>query len=118
MEVELKCKRAGCNKKYMGSENKADSCTFHNGKPIFHDLKKGWACCKKIVNEWAEFELIEGCCTGEHSTEAQDSEFWQSSTVTNAAQGIERERIAAMRTAEDFNREQEEKEKKKALQEE
>ena len=37
--------RPGCNKNYKDSENNGTSCKFHSGKPIFHDLKKGWACC-------------------------------------------------------------------------
>ena len=108
MEEELKCKRAGCNKKYKESENTHSSCKFHNGKPIFHDIKKGWACCNKIVYDWDEFEKIEGCCTGKHSNVKQDSGFWKSSTVQNAENAIKKDEIR-IKTAADFNREQEEK---------
>jgi hypothetical protein len=45
MEALKKCKRPGCLKKYKESENKENSCHHHPGKPIFHDLKKGWDCC-------------------------------------------------------------------------
>ena len=60
-----KCKRPGCNKMYNEAENDSTKCKFHSGKPIFHDLKKGWDCCPNIiVYEWEEFEKIKGCCIG------------------------------------------------------
>ena len=65
--VELKCLRLGCLKKYKESENTENSCSYHNGKPIFHDLKKGWACCNKIVYDWDAFEKIKGCQQGKHN---------------------------------------------------
>lgn len=92
--------RPGCNKNYKESDNNALACKFHSGKPIFHDLKKGWACCDQVAYEWDEFEKIVGCCTGKmtlnmipsflgsHSDVKQDSEFWKSSTVENASNGI------------------------------
>ena len=49
---------------YLESENSDTKCRYHPGKPIFHDLKKGWDCCGKIAWEWAEFEKIVGCTTG------------------------------------------------------
>ena len=45
----LKCKRLGCNKPYDEAENGPEACAYHTGKPIFHDLKKGWTCCNIIV---------------------------------------------------------------------
>jgi disease resistance protein len=63
-EVRKKCKRAGCKKYYYDSTNTQTSCKFHPGKPIFHDIKKGWDCCGKIAYDWEEFEKIEGCCVG------------------------------------------------------
>ena len=71
MEIQKKCKRLGCNKSYEESKNDGLSCKFHSGKPIFHDIKKGWDCCNKIVYDWDEFQKIEGCCTGPHSDEQQ-----------------------------------------------
>ena len=51
MDSSLKCKRNGCRKSFIPSENNAESCKFHPGKPIFHDLKKGWTCCNvEIMN--------------------------------------------------------------------
>ena len=112
MENEKKCKRAGCNKKYLEAENTGTSCKFHNGKPIFHDIKKGWECCQKVCYDWDEFQKIEGCCTGLHTDEAQDTEFWKSQTVQNAETGIQKEEMAKIKTADDFNKEQDEKDKR------
>lgn len=47
-----KCKRHGCRQQYQDSENTDTSCNYHPGKPIFHDTKKGWTCCNKIVYDW------------------------------------------------------------------
>ena len=81
MEQTKKCKRPGCGKDYLESENNGTSCKFHSGKPIFHDIKKGWECCGRIVYDWDEFQKIEGCCIGKHSDEAVETDFWKSSTV-------------------------------------
>ena len=107
MEEELKWKRPGWNKKYKESENTSTSCQFHNGKPIFHDIKKGWDWWGKIVYDWDEFSKIEGCWVGKHSDEKTDMDFWKSKTVTHAENALIKEE-ARLKTAEDFNREQEE----------
>lgn len=39
----------------MESENGPEACNYHSGKPLFHDLKKGWTCCNMIVYDWDEF---------------------------------------------------------------
>ena len=103
--VLLQCKRPGCGQKYNPAENTAASCRFHPGKPIFHDIKKGWECCGKTCYDWDEFQKIEGCCTGSHSNEAQVTEFWKSSTVTHAEAGAAKAEMAKMKTADDFNKE-------------
>ena len=113
MEESKKCKRGGCNKQYLESENTGTSCKFHSGKPIFHDIKKGWECCQKIVYDWDEFQKIEGCCVGPHSDQVETADFWKSSTVTNAETGLKKEE-QRIKTAADFNREQEEKDKRAA----
>ena len=41
--------------KYNDEENNPIVCGYHPGKPIFHDTKKGWTCCNKIVYDWGEF---------------------------------------------------------------
>mgnify|MGYP001568450632 CR=1 FL=1 len=65
----LKCSRHGCKKEYYLEENTDGSCNYHSGKPIFHDLKKGWTCCDKIVYDWDEFSTIPTCKVGKHSNE-------------------------------------------------
>lgn len=107
-EQPKKCKRGGCNKTYYESKNTENSCRFHPGKPIFHDIKKGWDCCGKIVYDWDEFEKIEGCCTGKCSDDVEVAGFWQSKTVANADAGLQKAE-ARLKTADDFNREEEER---------
>ena len=70
MENLLLCKRPGCAKKYNPDENNGTACRFHPGKPIFHDIKKGWECCGQTAYDWDEFQKIVGCATGEHSNES------------------------------------------------
>ena len=106
MEEEKKCKRPGCGKPYKESDNSATSCKFHNGKPIFHDTKKGWECCNKIVYDWDEFEKLEGCCIGKHSDVKEETEFWKSNTVSHAENALDKEQ-AKIKTAADFNKEEE-----------
>eukprot|EP01015_Nassula_variabilis_P022856 TRINITY_DN4226_c0_g1_i15.p3 TRINITY_DN4226_c0_g1~~TRINITY_DN4226_c0_g1_i15.p3 ORF type:complete len:111 (+),score=25.95 TRINITY_DN4226_c0_g1_i15:175-507(+) len=97
MSEELKaCKNAGCRKKFSDSENHDQACKHHTGKPMFHDLRKGWTCCNKIVYDWDEFEKIEPCAVGSHSDKKADAgqnqdAFYKSGTVSNAAKAIEKE---------------------------
>eukprot|EP00357_Protocruzia_adherens_P023484 CAMPEP_0115008134 /NCGR_PEP_ID=MMETSP0216-20121206/21697_1 /TAXON_ID=223996 /ORGANISM="Protocruzia adherens, Strain Boccale" /LENGTH=195 /DNA_ID=CAMNT_0002375415 /DNA_START=43 /DNA_END=630 /DNA_ORIENTATION=+ len=110
-EVLKKCQRKGCGKDYSEAGNEAGACSFHNGKPIFHDLKKGWTCCNKIVYDWDEFNALEGCCTGVH-TDIKDEdgdEFYKSSTVSTAERGLKKAQV--LKTADDFNKEEEAKKK-------
>ena len=109
VQIEKKCKRPGCNKKYTDADNDGTKCSFHSGQPIFHDLKKGWSCCNKIVYDWDEFQKIPGCCTGAHTDDpnAASGEFWKSQTVQSASDALERERLASLKTAADFNKEEE-----------
>ena len=57
-DEQLVCKRNGCRMKYCEEDNNDTICKHHPGKPMFHDLKKGWTCCNKIVYDWDEFEKI------------------------------------------------------------
>ena len=66
MDIEKTCKRVGCGKKYFEKDNHGSACSFHPGIPLFHDLKKGYTCCK-IVYDWDEFEKIPKCAIGMHS---------------------------------------------------
>ena len=90
-----RCNNNGCKKKYLENENNENACKYHPGLPIFHDLKKGWTCCQKIVYDWDEFQKIEGCKIGPHCPKVttnkptDQSEFYQSQTVANAKSGID-----------------------------
>ena len=113
-DVLKKCKRGGCKKYYRDSENHGTHCKFHPGKPIFHDIKKGWDCCGRIVYDWADFENIEGCTVGPCSDQVDKADFWKSNTVSNAEKGVEK--IKKMQTAEDFNKAEEERKRLAAAQ--
>lgn len=66
IEMETKCKRPSCSKKYTGVESRQEECVFHNGSPVFHEGSKGWTCCSRKVLEFDEFLKIKGCHTGFH----------------------------------------------------
>jgi len=68
---KVRCKNYGCNKYYNeeleGSE--ATACKHHTGPPIFHDTIKYWSCCpERKAYDWDDFQKLEGCATGCHST--------------------------------------------------
>lgn len=63
---KYRCTNKGCNKDYLPDENNPDACGYHPGAPIFHDLKKGWTCCNKIVYDWDEFQKLPTCAVGAH----------------------------------------------------
>lgn len=53
--------------------------------PFFHDLVKGWTCCKdRKAYDWDAFQQIEGCALGKHSTVVQNQLFSESPTVAAA----------------------------------
>lgn len=124
--LEKKCLRPGCGKKYLEESNTDSSCNFHDGKPIFHDIKKGWTCCNKIVYDWDEFTKLVGCKTGKHSDIKQEAQFFKSSTVSNAQAGIDRTGLnnnapiqAPTKSIEEHEKEQRAKEEaKKKIEEE
>ncbi|ETW01518.1 hypothetical protein H310_06182 [Aphanomyces invadans] len=65
----VQCKNFGCREKFNPVENHASACKHHTKPPTFHDTKKGWQCCtEKLVYDWEQFELIEPCAVGFHST--------------------------------------------------
>lgn len=114
MEEKKKCTRRGCLKDFTDAENSETACQYHPGKPKFHDTKKGWDCCNKLAYDWDEFQKIPGCCTGTHTNIKEDVTFWQSQTVNNAKAGIEKtpnQPVAAPRSIDQFNKEQDEKKK-------
>ena len=106
--AQLKCKRPGCNKAYLESENSDTACAFHNGGPIFHDIKKGWACCNQIVYDWEEFEKLKGCCVGKHTDIKQDAAGFEKSGGKSSTDEKEASK-PVLKTADDFNKEEEQK---------
>jgi len=118
-EVTKTCKRHGCRLKYCDSENNDTACKYHPGKPMFHDLKKGWTCCNQKAYDWDEFERLPPCAQGPHSDEdpnanaTNQDQFFKSSTVSNAQKAIDKDQATIkVRTIDDFNKEEEAKKKK------
>ena len=90
--MKVRCKRHGCLKWYNPEENEDGVCHYHPGQPIFHDLKKGWTCCNKVVYDWDEFQKLPTCATGKHTDNKEEAqEFYKSSTVQNAANALKKE---------------------------
>jgi disease resistance protein len=115
METKLKCMRAGCQQEYIEADNNDTACHYHPGKPIFHDIKKGWTCCNKIVYEWEEFEKLVGCEVASHTNVKQEQEFFKSSTVQNAQKGLDKAEQVKVKSIDDHEKEVKkiEEEKKK-----
>ena len=63
---KLRCANKGCNKEYLEEENGDQVCQYHEGAPVFHDVKKYWTCCKKETWDWDEFVKLPTCCVGRH----------------------------------------------------
>jgi len=101
------CQNPGCKKQFDPEANSSEACSYHPGKVIFHDIKKGWTCCNEVRYDWDEFERIEGCTRGPHSLTKPDTEFFKSGTVDRAAQGAQRSDGPVPRSIEDFEREEE-----------
>ena len=110
-----KCTNLGCQKTYTEEENKADSCSYHLGPVIFHDIKKGYQCCSTVVYDWDEFSLIPGCVKGSHSDVKRETNFFKSSTVATAERSLQREGVV-VKSIDDLDREMEEKRKTAAVQ--
>jgi hypothetical protein len=113
MENNLKCMKPGCGKQYTEAENNETACRYHSGKPIFHDIKKGWTCCNKLVYDWDEFTKLEGCEVSSHSNIKQDAEFFKSQTVNNAQKGIDKSEQVKIKSINDHEKEQKAKEEEK-----
>ena len=62
------CANKGCMKKtFVEEENGDDACHFHQGEPVFHDLKKYWTCCTKPTYDWDDFLALPTCQVGRHA---------------------------------------------------
>lgn len=119
---KLMCTRQGCRKEYIENENTETSCRYHDGKPIFHDLKKGWTCCGVVVYDWDEFTKIQGCKVASHCNNSANNqtEFFKSQTVNTAQKGIENSQVAQQQPKDigEYERKQkqiEEEKKKKEM---
>ncbi len=112
MEAIKKCTRAGCAKDYKESENNDKACRFHSGKVVFHDIKKGWACCDQYAYDWDDFQKIPGCSYGKHTDDKKLVEFQKSALVTAAEKVVQKENEVKIKSPEDYNKEMEEKKKK------
>ena len=124
-EFDSVCNNNGCKQKFSSKENGSSACVYHPGKPIFHDLKKGWACCGVIVYDWEEFQKIKGCAVGVHclkvdqpNPETESSDFAKSHTVSRAESALANSsNVAATvpvkaKNIDDFNKEQEQQKEK------
>mmetsp|Transcript_7326 Transcript_7326/g.9655 ORF Transcript_7326/g.9655 Transcript_7326/m.9655 type:complete len:312 (-) Transcript_7326:185-1120(-) len=100
----LRCRNYGCNQFYEEEENSDTACSHHTGPPIFHDTRKGWSCCKKRVYDWDEFQQIEGCAKGRHSTVDPKLTFAASPTVAAANAAEEKNPGPALKSIDDYNR--------------
>uniref|UniRef100_A0A2K6JMV0 Cysteine and histidine-rich domain-containing protein 1 n=2 Tax=Rhinopithecus TaxID=542827 RepID=A0A2K6JMV0_RHIBE len=49
--------------------NSDDACTYHVGVPGFHDVLKGWSCCKRRTTDFSDFLSIIDCTKGRHNSE-------------------------------------------------
>ena len=65
------CGNMNCNKTFEEKDNTETSCHYHAGKPMFHDGKKSWTCCKGEALDWDEFMKIPPCMTGKHTIKYQ-----------------------------------------------
>ncbi len=61
------------------------------GISIFHDTKKGWTCCNKVVYDWDEFQKLPTCAVGRHTDKKVDDTFFKSNTVANATNALKKE---------------------------
>jgi disease resistance protein len=79
-DAEQTCKNPGCGRKFRERDNADDACEHHSGAPIFHETKKGWSCCGKLVYDFDDFLKIVPCARGRHDADAKPLRF-QSSAV-------------------------------------
>ena len=65
------CRNAGCGARYTEAENADDACLHHPGPPVFHERKKGWACCDVHVYDFDEFMRVPPCAGEGHRAPAR-----------------------------------------------
>jgi hypothetical protein len=64
--ADAPCLHRGCNAHYVDASSRVAECFYHPGRPVFHDMSKGWSCCRRKVLEFDDFLKIEGCTSGLH----------------------------------------------------
>lgn len=107
---KLRCKNFGCNKFYTEEENSDTACRHHVAPPIFHDRVKGWTCCKeKKAYDWEEFQAIEGCTVGPHSTVATGQKIFADSPTVAACNEAEsrnpgQQSAPVLKSIDDYNK--------------
>eukprot|EP00898_Chlorokybus_atmophyticus_P003752 jgi/Chlat1/4378/Chrsp29S04612 len=67
LDAQRVCRNKGCGASFTERENSDTTCKYHPGPAVFHDRKKGWACCNVHVNDFDEFMTIAPCTVGRHS---------------------------------------------------
>eukprot|EP00271_Cylindrocystis_brebissonii_P015244 TRINITY_DN3752_c0_g1_i1.p1 TRINITY_DN3752_c0_g1~~TRINITY_DN3752_c0_g1_i1.p1 ORF type:complete len:240 (+),score=30.35 TRINITY_DN3752_c0_g1_i1:252-971(+) len=65
--AEQTCSNKGCGVKFREKDNSDTACSFHPGPAVFHDRRKGWACCDVHVKDFDEFMTIPPCQKGWHN---------------------------------------------------
>lgn len=105
---KLRCKNFGCNKFFTEEENSDTACRHHVAPPIFHDRIKGWTCCKdKKAYDWEEFQAIEGCTVGRHSTVATGQKVFADSPTITACNEAEKRNPGqgpTLKSIDDYNK--------------
>uniref|UniRef100_A0A0G4IB03 mannose-6-phosphate isomerase n=1 Tax=Chromera velia CCMP2878 TaxID=1169474 RepID=A0A0G4IB03_9ALVE len=109
--VMKKCKRHGCQKEYTDDDNHDTACAYHPGWPVFHDLKKSWSCCQTVAWDWDEFMKLPTCARGKH-TEEKPQRVPAPSSAENRQAGPAAFQTPSypVKTIDEYNREQREKE--------
>ena len=79
LDTEQTCKNPGCGRKFRERDNADDACEHHSGAPIFHETKKGWSCCGKLVYDFDDFLKLAPCARGRHDADAKPIQFQSSS---------------------------------------
>jgi len=60
------CKNSACKGTYYGEGANEETCTYHNGLPVFHEGMKYWSCCQRKTSDFNAFLEQEGCNSGKH----------------------------------------------------
>jgi hypothetical protein len=66
IKVGADCLHRGCSATYVDESSRSAECLYHPGRPVFHDMSKGWSCCRRKVLEFDDFLKLEGCTSGRH----------------------------------------------------